>query len=215
MFDDFLQGMSGRGERFAKVQQNGQYDQVDPDDAADYVGQFMKSAPPEMQQQVLRQYVSQLDPRQRQALAQAMIQHNHTPVQNVRDDDDDDLAGALARSGQALAPHGNAGLGSLFDMFGGAMGGGQQQPQGGGLGGMLGGGQQQSGGLGGMLGGMLGGGQQQQQGGGLGGGLGGMLGGQQQQGGGLGQMLQNPMARAGLVSLAAVIGSQLAGRGRR
>lgn len=211
MFDDLLNN-TGRNEQFAKAQSN--MDAVDPHDAAEYVGEFMRNAPPEVQQQVLRQYVSQLDPRQRQALGQAMVQHQDTPVQDVRDDDDDDLVGALARSGQALStrPNPSQGLGGLFGMFGNMMGGGQGQQ--GGLGGMLGGGQPQ-GGFGG-LGGLLGGGQPQQP--------------QQPQYqqpypqqqnpqpqnpmGGLGGLLENPMARAGLVSLAAVIGSQLM-RGRR
>lgn len=195
MFDDLMRN-AGLNERFAKAQ--GNHDAVDPEEAADYVGHFMRQAPPEVQQDVLRQYVSQLDPQQRQAFAQAMIQHGGTPVQNVRDDDDDDLTQALMRSGQALAgahpQRPGAGMGDLFGMFGGMLGGGQGG-QGNPMGGMLGGGQ--SGGLGGMLGGM---GQQQQL--------------DQQQGGmgGMGQLLQNPMARAGLVSLAAVIGSKLMNR---
>ncbi|AFZ69257.1 hypothetical protein [Deinococcus peraridilitoris] len=180
MFEELF-GNSGRNERFARAQNN--HNDVDPHEAAEYVGQFMQQAPPETQQQVLQQYIAQLDPRQRQALAQAMIQHNGTPVQNVRDDDDDDMIQAFQRSGQSLTgQQGNRpgqGLGELFGMFGGMMGGaGAQQ---GGFG------QQQS-----PMGGF----------------------GQPQQGasGGLGQLLENPMARAGLVSLAAMIGSKMMNR---
>lgn len=223
MLDDLMRNMD-RNQRFAKAQSN--YDDVDPHEAAEYVEQYMRSAPPEMQQQALRQYMQQLDPRQREALAQAMIQHQGTPVQNVRYDDDDDLTNAFVQSGQALTqqPGRGGGIGDLFGMMGGMLGGGM----GGGLGGMLGGGhqqQQQSGGLGGLLGGLLGGGQQQQQQGGFGGQQYQQGYGQQQQPygqpmpqqqqGGLGQLLQNPMAKAGLVSLAAIIGSQLMGANRR
>lgn len=186
MFDELF-GNPGRNERFARAQNN--HNDVDPHEAAEYVGQFMQQAPPETQQQVLRQYMAQLDPRQRQALAQAMIQHDGTPVQNVRDDDDDDMIQAFQRSGQSLTGQQGSrpgqGLGELFGMFGGMMGGsGAQQ---GGFG-------QERGGFG-----------QQNPMGGFG---------QQQQGssGGLGQLLENPMARAGLVSLAAVIGSKMMNR---
>ncbi|PYE54561.1 hypothetical protein [Deinococcus yavapaiensis] len=217
MMDDLLRNMD-QNQRFAKAQVNN--DDVDPHEAAQYVEQYMRSAPPEMQQQALQQYMQQLDPQQREALAQAMIQHQGTPVQNVRADDPHDLTNAFMQSGQALSQQGRGGgIGDLFGMMGGMLGGMGQ--------GM--GGQQQGGGLGGLLGGLLGGGQQQQQGYGQQGqgyqqgygqqGQGYQQGygqpAQQQQGGGLGQLLQNPMAKAGLVSLAAIIGSQLMGANRR
>lgn len=190
MFDDLMHN-SDLNQRFATAQNN--HGAVDPQEAAEYVTQFMRSAPPEMQRQVFEQYYSQLDPQQRQGLAQAMVQHPGTPVEQVQADDPGDFARAMTQSGQALANQGGAGgLGSLFGMLGG---GGQ------------------SGGLGGAIGNLLGGGSQQQE-----------YQPQQQQNqpyaqhqnaggaGGLGQLLQNPMARAGLVSLAAVIGSKLLNR---
>jgi len=178
MFDQLF-GNPDRHQQFARAQTN--HDAVDPHDAAEYVGQFMQHAPQDTQQQVLRQYMSQLDPQQRQSLAQAMIQHNGTPVQDVRYDDDDDMIHAFQRSGQALTSNQQGGglassLGGLFGMMGGpsAQQGGFDQGMGGASGQQQGFGQPQQGGLGGLL--------------------------------------QNPMARAGLASLAGVIASQMMNR---
>jgi|GEM_PF-2988543 len=203
MFDQLF-GNPERNERFAQAQSN--HDQVDPREAAEYVGQFMQQAPPEVQQQVLQQYMRQLNPAQRQALAQAMIQHDATPVQDVRVDDDDDMVQAFQRSGQTLSnQRGPAGgLGELFGMFGGMMGGPNPREQ-----------QSPMGQQGGFGSGMPGGFSQGQSQGGFGQGMGQQQRQQQNPMGGLGQMLENPMARAGLVSLAAVIGSQLLGANRR
>ena len=170
MFEDLLNNQ-GLNQRFAGAQDN--HDAVDPNEAAEYVNQFMRNAPPETQREVFQQYYSQLDPQQRAQLAQAMAQHPDTPVQQVRADDPNDFASALQQSGGALANRGGAGaLGGLFGMLGGGQNNqntsAQNMPQNPGT---------QSG-----------------------------LGGQ------LGSLLQNPMARAGLVSLAAVIGSKLLAR---
>ena len=175
MFENILQQMGGLGnssQQFAQAHQSGQYDQVDPNHAAEYVQQFTQHASPEAQQQVFGEYVRSLSPEQRQALGQAMVQHPGVPVQSVQYDDDQSLSQALGTSTQALSTPGQGGLGGLFGVFGQAMGG---QPT-----------------------------SQYSQGGGM------SMGQPAQQGGfDVGSLLQNPIAKAGLVGLAGVIGSRL------
>jgi len=171
MFENILQQMGQLGsssQQFAQAQQSGQYDQVDSNHAADYVQGFTQNASPEAQQQVFEEYVRSLTPEQRQALGQAMVQHQGTPVQTVQADDDRSLSQALTTSSQSLSQPGQGGLGGLFGMFGQTMSGqpgqagGQPMPH-----------ASQSGGF------------------------------------DVGSLLQNPLAKAGLVGLAGVIGSRL------
>ena len=169
MFENILQQMGGlaaSGQQYAQAQQSGQYDAVDPHQAANYVNQFSQHATPEQQQQVFEEYVRTLSPEQRQALGQAMVQHPSVPVQSVQAEDDQGLAQALGTSTQALQAPGQGGLGGLFGMFGQAMGG---QPMGSPA-------QAPT---------------------------------AQPDGFDLGSLLQNPMAKAGLVGLAGIIGSRL------
>jgi len=170
MFENILQQMGGlanSGSQFAQAHQNGQYDQVDPDQAAEYVSQFSQHATPDQRQQVFEEYVRSLSPEQRQALGQAMVQHPGVPVQSVQSNDDQGLAQALGTSTQSLQQSGQGGLGGLFGMFGQAMGG---QPMGSSMP------ASQSAQLGGFD---------------------------------IGGLLQNPVAKAGLVGLAGIIGSRL------
>ena len=166
MFEDLLQKMGGlaaSGPQFAQAQQSGQYDQVDPGQAAQYVDQFSQHATPEQREQVFGEYVRSLSPEQRQALGQAMVQHQGVPMQSVRADDDQQLTQALGTSSQALQAPGQGGLGGLFGMLGGqAPGQVTGQP-----------GQPAVGGF------------------------------------DIGSLLQSPIAKAGLVGLAGIIGSRL------
>ena len=101
MFENILQQMGGlanSGSQFAQAHQNGQYDQVDPNQAAEYVSQFSQHATPDQRQQVFEEYVRSLSPEQRQALGQAMVQHPGVPVQSVQANDDQGLAQALGTS---------------------------------------------------------------------------------------------------------------------
>ncbi len=59
-------------QQYAQAAVSGDYSQVDPDEAAGHVQQFMQNAPPEMQQQVYQQHFAQMPQDQREQFAQQM-----------------------------------------------------------------------------------------------------------------------------------------------
>src|SRR5438105_15840827 len=61
-------------QRYAQAYDSGTLDQIDPREAAERLQQFIQDAPAGLQQQVYRDYFSQMSPRRRQALADVLAQ---------------------------------------------------------------------------------------------------------------------------------------------
>jgi hypothetical protein len=61
-------------QRYAQAYDSGTLDQIDPHEAARLLQQFMQNAPAGLQQQVYQDYVSQMSPQRRQALALMLAQ---------------------------------------------------------------------------------------------------------------------------------------------
>ena len=62
-------------QQYAQAYDSGYYNNVDPNQAAFHLQQFVQSAPPDMQQQIYQQHFAQLPYEQLAALAQHMPQH--------------------------------------------------------------------------------------------------------------------------------------------
>src|SRR5437763_1140532 len=61
-------------QRYAQAYDSGTLDQIDPNEAAGNLQQFMQNAPAVMQRQAYQEYVSQMSPQRRQALALSLAQ---------------------------------------------------------------------------------------------------------------------------------------------
>ena len=61
-------------QRYAQAYDSGTLDQIDPNEAAGNLQQFMQNAPAGMQEQVYQEYFSQMSPQRRQALALFLAQ---------------------------------------------------------------------------------------------------------------------------------------------
>lgn len=88
--------------------------QVSPQEAAQYVRDYMQSASPEERRAMMQDYFSQLSPEERRQVGDAMVQSPASPVQNVRADDPADLADAYTRTAEAPAQDGRSPLEAAF-----------------------------------------------------------------------------------------------------
>lgn len=59
-------------QRYAQAAQSGDYSQIDPNEAAGNLQQFVQNAPPDLQQQAYAEYFQQMSPQQMQQLLQAL-----------------------------------------------------------------------------------------------------------------------------------------------
>lgn len=79
---------------------------VSPQEAAQYIQDYMANATPEERQQIMREYLSGMTPDQRQQMGDAIVRSPANPVQNVNAADDDDLISAYTKTAQAPAQQG-------------------------------------------------------------------------------------------------------------
>ena len=82
-------------QQYAQAYDSGYYNDIDPNQAANHLQQFMQTAPPDMQQRIYQQHFSQLPYEQLFALAQHMPQHY-----NVDPNDPASMAQGFMRLGQ-------------------------------------------------------------------------------------------------------------------
>ena len=94
---------------------------ISPQEAAAYIQEYLRSAPPQQRDQLMQQYFESMSPQQRQQLGTALVQSPATPVTQLDAGNTRDLSEAYTRSAQAPAQGGQSPLEAAFGQ-GGALG---------------------------------------------------------------------------------------------
>jgi hypothetical protein len=84
---------------YAQAYDSGNLGQIDPNEAAGNLQQFMQNAPPAMQQQVYQEYFSQMSPQQLQELA-PMLAQQLPPQYAVNTNDPQQMAQSFSQVAQ-------------------------------------------------------------------------------------------------------------------
>lgn len=88
--------------------------QISPQEAAAYIQEYIRTAPPEERAQLMQQYFGQMSAQDKSALGSALVQSPATPVTQIRENDDHDLIDAYTRSAQAPQQQGKSPLEAAF-----------------------------------------------------------------------------------------------------